>query len=70
LWDYLDGELSPERMDAIRAHLVVCQRCYPHAEFGTAFLSAVAAARREHTNPERLRDRVTAALRTEGMTVA
>ena len=67
LWDFLDEELSPERMDAIRAHLAMCKRCNPHHEFENAFLDAVSHARREHSNPARLRDRVFAALRSEGL---
>jgi anti-sigma factor (TIGR02949 family) len=67
LWDYLDEELSSERMDAIRAHLAMCKRCFPQYEFERAFLDAVADARREHSNPVRLRDRVVVALRTEGL---
>ena len=29
LWDYLDGELAPERVEEIAAHLAECARCYP-----------------------------------------
>ena len=67
LWDYLDGELSAERMAAIRAHLAVCARCYPQYEFERAFLTALDGAQREHSNPAGLRSRVTAALRDAGM---
>ena len=66
LWDYLDGELSEERMEAMRAHLAVCARCYPHYDFERAFLEALAATRREHVAPGALRERVMAALREAG----
>ncbi len=67
LWDYLDGELSAERMAAIRAHLAMCARCYPQYEFERAFLDALDRAQHEHSDPARLSDRVAAALRAEGM---
>ena len=38
LWDYLDGELTDDRMEAIRAHLAACRNCYPHYDFERAFL--------------------------------
>ena len=68
LWDYLDGELSPERMAAIEAHVKMCGRCSPQVEFERAFLKALAAARGEESNAETLRDRVVAQLRTRGYT--
>ncbi len=67
LWDYLDAELSPDRMAAIRSHLAVCARCYPQYEFERSFLTALDRAQQEHSDPAGLRDRVAAALRDEGM---
>ena len=67
LWDYLDGELTEERMEAIRAHLAVCARCYPQFDFERAFLETLARARREHSDYARLRARIIAALRGEGL---
>ena len=66
LWDYLDGELSPGREAAIRAHLEVCKRCYPQYNFERAFTKALAASRREHPRPDAINSRVLAALRAEG----
>ena len=68
LWDYLDDELTPDRMEAMRAHLAVCKRCVPQAHFERAFLGAVVRAQRAHGHTERLRERVVAALRVEGYT--
>ena len=45
LWDYLDGELPPERMDEIAGHLAECARCYPQYRFEFAFLEALARQR-------------------------
>jgi anti-sigma factor (TIGR02949 family) len=66
LWDYLDGELTAERMEAIRAHLVACQRCYPQYNVERAFLQAIAETRREYPQPEVVKSRVLAALRAAG----
>jgi anti-sigma factor (TIGR02949 family) len=66
LWDYLDGELTPETEDAIREHLAVCERCYPQYSFESAFLRALAAGRRTHSRPELLKARVLGLLRAEG----
>jgi len=66
LWDYLDGELTPEREAAIRTHVAVCKRCYPQYDFESAFLRALGAARRSHSRPEMLKARVLDALRAEG----
>jgi anti-sigma factor (TIGR02949 family) len=70
LWDYLDGELTADRMDAIREHLKMCQRCQPHSEFELAFLGALARVRREHSNPPAVANRVRAALVARGYSVA
>jgi mycothiol system anti-sigma-R factor len=45
LWDYLDAELSPERMQELSAHLAECARCYPKYQSEFAFLEAVARQR-------------------------
>lgn len=60
LWDYLDGELGPERMEEIAAHLAECGRCYPQYQFEFAFLEALARQRDRLPGPpqalvERLR---------------
>lgn len=70
LWDFLDGELTPERMAAIRAHIEMCKRCYPQHEFERSFLDAVAARRRQHSDPQRLQRRVADALRARGLSDA
>jgi anti-sigma factor (TIGR02949 family) len=59
LWDYLDGELPPERMQALADHLAVCRRCYPQYRFQFAFLEAVARERARVPGPsEDLREQV------------
>jgi len=66
LWDYLDGELTPEREAAVRAHLAVCKRCYPQFDFERAFLEALGRSRREHSRPDDVKARVLASLRDAG----
>jgi anti-sigma factor (TIGR02949 family) len=66
LWDYLDEELTPARMAAIREHLALCQCCQPHADFERAFLAALARARGTPPVSGKLRIRVMSALRAEG----
>lgn len=70
LWDYLDGELTPERMAQIRAHIEMCKRCYPQYEFERSFLDALAARQRSHSNPERLNRKLMAALHERGLSEA
>jgi anti-sigma factor RsiW len=51
LWDYLDGELPPERMEEIADHLAECARCYPHYRSdGTLYLPTTAAMPGEGQN--------------------
>lgn len=69
LWDYLDSELTPDRMEAIGAHVKDCQRCQPQVHFERAFLAALAGVRRDHSNPRGLALRVRGKLRELGYTV-
>ena len=66
LWDYVDGELTADREEAVRAHLHVCNRCHPHHDFEKAFLDALSSSRREYSRPESIKARVLAALKAEG----
>jgi anti-sigma factor (TIGR02949 family) len=68
LWDYLDQELTPERMEAVRTHLDRCAGCHPHMEFASRFLEALHKCRGEHAMPEDLRLAVIDRLRREGLT--
>lgn len=70
LWDYLDGELTAERLAAVQEHLALCEHCHPHVEFERSFLAAVARSRRRHSDPARLRHDLLHALRARGMSEA
>ncbi len=67
LWDYLDAELTPDRMVAIRAHVEMCTRCYPQYEFERSFLDAVVRSAREHPALDSLRAKVGEALVARGL---
>lgn len=67
LWEYLDGELTPEQTLRLSAHLAVCQRCHPQLAFEQAFLDVLASARRDDPAPPSLRRRVLAVLQAEGL---
>lgn len=61
LWDFIDGELSPDEFAPIREHLAECRRCYPHYAFEISFLQALATVRRAIPAPSpALRNRVRA----------
>lgn len=66
LFDYLDEELTDERMGQVREHLMSCSRCLPHHDFEQTFLEALASTRVEHVMPPELRGRVLGALRQAG----
>lgn len=66
LWDFLDEELTPDRMVAVRAHLDRCAGCYPEYDFERIFLEAVAATGRQRCASVQLRERVFACLRDAG----
>ena len=66
LWDFLDEELTPDRMRQIEAHVHVCKRCSPHVEFERSFLRALSEARARMSDEHSLRERVVAQLRTLG----
>lgn len=67
LWDYLDEELTPERMDDVRHHLERCKSCLPHHDYARVFLAALAQAREGQARaPEGLRRSVMDNLRAAG----
>ena len=68
LWEYLDEELTPERMVAVRAHLERCAGCYPEYDFERIFLEAVAATGKQRCASDKLRARILDQLRQAGFT--
>lgn len=68
LWDYLDHELTPERMASVRLHLERCSHCLPHARFAERFLDALHRCHGECQMPDGLRSKVVERLKGEGLT--
>jgi anti-sigma factor (TIGR02949 family) len=66
LWDYLDGELTEDRMAMVRQHLERCQRCLPHYDFDKLLLDALHATRDTRLTPVQCRARVMALLADSG----
>jgi anti-sigma factor (TIGR02949 family) len=62
LYTFLDGELTPDTRDHIRAHLDGCVQCYEAFDF-EAELRMVVSTRCRDEVPEALRNRVAEALR-------
>jgi len=67
LFDFLDDELTPERMASVREHLEGCGHCLDHAEFERRFLMALQATREERRCPAEVRAKVMASLRAAGL---
>lgn len=67
LWDFVDGELTPERLAAVERHLTICSHCHPHAEFAERFLAAVHETRQAGGCPEATRRKVMEQLRAAGL---
>ena len=69
LWDYLDLELTDERMDEVRQHLAVCKQCLPHHDFARRFLDALHSTRDDAGMPSELRLQVMRQLTETGFTI-
>jgi mycothiol system anti-sigma-R factor len=67
LYEFLDGELTPGRRDAIQAHLDECGPCLEAHDFEEA-LHRMLADRCRDTVPESLRARITIAIEIEAET--
>ena len=66
LWDYLDQELTEDRMAEVRQHLDQCRSCLPHHDFGKRFLEALHAGQRRQLMPPDVRRHVLSALSDAG----
>lgn len=65
VYEYLDGELAPERAREVRCHVEQCKRCYPMYDWEQMFLDFIReSADRAEENPE-LRQKVEALLDRE-----
>lgn len=67
LWEYLDGRASAEHASAINEHLALCEGCRAHFAFEERLVRTISELRKQHSDPERLREEVLAVLRAAGM---
>lgn len=68
LYEYLDGELTPETDAEVRRHIDICAACYPEVKSATEFRDALQrAARGQPLCPEPLRRRIAEMLEAEGL---
>jgi mycothiol system anti-sigma-R factor len=65
LYHYLDGELTPERRDAIRRHLDQCQPCLHAFDFEAELKVIIARSCRDQV-PDGLRARIARAIADAG----
>ena len=68
LYEYLDGELTPETTREVRRHIELCAACYPEVRTVTEFRDALhRAAEGQPLCPDSLRRKVAAMLEDEGL---
>jgi len=70
LWDYVDGELTDDRLAAVQRHLDACSHCHPHVEFAKRFLAALHSTREDRPCPQAVRSRVMQSLTDAGLTLS
>ena len=58
LFEYLDGELESVSEEEVRAHLDVCEYCYPRVQFEKHFLDALQRSQNGGRVSDDLRARV------------
>lgn len=66
MFDLLDGELTADIEQRMRAHIVGCPHCFTVADFEKRFLEALTKARATGCAPGALRDKVLSQLRAVG----
>lgn len=66
IYEFLDGELTPEVDARIRAHLAACSRCVPHFEHERVFLRFLERHAQIEQAPPSLRRRIFLSLMAEG----
>ncbi len=64
LWEYIDGELTEELAAKVRAHLEICNRCFPQYDFQRTYKEFIRRCGEEPLPPG-LRRRVFEAILAE-----
>lgn len=65
MYDYLDEELTPERLDAMKGHLATCTGCRQHVEMARCFLTRLSCLPLDPQELSALGDKVRAAIRRD-----
>ncbi|MCE2941447.1 MAG: anti-sigma factor family protein [Gemmatimonadota bacterium] len=65
MYDYLDEELTAERLAEMQGHLAACAGCREHVEMARCFLARLSALPVDEQDCAALAERVRAALRRE-----
>lgn len=65
LYEFLDGELTPDVNEQIRVHLAECQGCFPHFEYERVFLRFMEKRAVIERAPPTLRRKILKALMNE-----
>ncbi|MDQ6888337.1 MAG: mycothiol system anti-sigma-R factor [Gemmatimonadota bacterium] len=65
VYEYLDGELTPDIDEAIRRHLARCRKCFPEFEHERVFLRFLERHAQIEKAPPALRRRIFQALLDE-----
>jgi anti-sigma factor (TIGR02949 family) len=58
IYEFLDGELTPQVEEGIRAHLAICRKCYPSFRHEEVFLRFLEQRARMEAAPPELRRRI------------
>ena len=58
LWEYLDGELPPEDEAAVKRHLDICDRCFPHYDFQSAYFEYTRQIKEQEHAPPSLKKKL------------
>jgi anti-sigma factor (TIGR02949 family) len=58
LYEYLDGELTPESEAEVRSHLEDCAPCFKLVGFEDKYLQFLRARARAHKAPDHLKKRI------------
>ena len=58
LYEYLDGELTTERVEEVREHLANCAPCTALTSFEQSFVRFLEARTRARTAPDALKKRI------------
>ncbi len=58
IYEFLDGELTPQVEEGIRAHLAICRKCYPNFRHEEVFLRFLEQRARMEKAPPELRRRI------------